>query len=121
MLMPSAAPVPITDLQELGPLPPGYQPLQAQLAHCSWICQGTLVCRPLWRRVQGQRVKKGPYYLWTSKVKGKTVCLALSRTQYRLLAQAIKNYRHVQKTLDRMQTLTMKTILRKVPGVQRRK
>ena len=119
--MPSAAPPPVIDLEELGPLPPAYQPLQAQLAQCSWICQGTLVRRPLWRRVQGQRVKKGPYYLWTSKVKGRTVCLALSQPQYRLLAQAIKNYRQVRRTLERMQALTMKTILRKVPGVRKRK
>ena len=119
--MPAPLPPPITRLKELGPLPPAYPPLQARLAQCAWICQGTLVCRPLWRRVHGQRVKKGPYYLWTSKVKGKTVCVALSRPQYRLLAQAIKNYRQVQSTLERMQALTMKTILSKVPGVQKRK
>ena len=116
-----ASPTPITRLEELGPLPPAYQQLQAQLAQSSWICPGTLVCRPLWRRVQGRTVKKGPYYLWTSKLKGKTVCLALSRPQYQLLAQAIQNHRRLQKTLERMQALTRKTILRKVPGVRKRK
>jgi hypothetical protein len=54
-------------------------------------------------------------------MKGKTVCLALSRPQYQLLAQAIKNNRHAQNLLERMQALTRKTILRKVPGVRKRK
>jgi hypothetical protein len=80
-----------------------------------------LVCRPLLRQVGGRKVKKGPYYLWTCKVKGKTVCVALSRPQYQLLAQAIKNNRHAQNLLERMQALTLKTILRKVPGVRKRK
>src|SRR2546426_9063288 len=110
-----------TRLPHPGPLSPTYQHLQKQLAQTSWICQGTLVCRPLLRQVRGRKVKKGPYYLWTCKLKGKTVCVALSRPQYQLLARAIKNNRRTQKTLERMQTLTMKTILRNVPGVKKRK
>jgi len=54
-------------------------------------------------------------------VKGKTVCTALSHAQYQLLAQAIKNNRRTQNLLERMQTLTLETILRKVPGVKKRK
>ena len=50
-----------------------------------------------------------------------TVCVALSRSQYLLLAQAIGNNRRTQKLLERMQALTLKTILRKVPGVRKRK
>ena len=62
-----------------------------------------------------------PYYLWTCKVKGHTRCVALSQAQHRLLAQAIENNRRVRKTLERMQTLTLKTILKSVPGVGKRK
>jgi hypothetical protein len=105
----------------LGPPPPAYQRLQSQLAQTSWICQGTLVCRPLLRRVAGRLVKKGPYYLWTSKRKAKTVCVALSQAQYRLLARTIANHRRLQKTLEQMHKLTFKTVLQKVPGVARRK
>jgi hypothetical protein len=68
-----------------------------------------------------RKVCKGPYYLWTCKLKGKTVCVALSRSQYLLLAQTIRNNRRTQKLLERMQALTLKTILRKVPGVRKRK
>jgi hypothetical protein len=75
----------------------------------------------LLRRVRGRKVKKGPYYLWTCKQKGKTVCVALSKPQYRLLAQAIQNNRRLQRLLERMQALTLKTILRNVPGVRKRK
>ena len=121
--MPAPAPSPpIRRLADLGPHPPASQRLQAQLAQSPWICQGSLVCRPLLRRVGRRKVRKGPYYLWTCKLKGKTVCVALSRSQYLLLAQAIRNNnRRTQKLLERMQALTLKTILRKVPGVRKRK
>ena len=114
-------PGPSSRLPDLGPLPAAYQNLQARLTQTSWICQGTLVCRPLLRQVAGRKLKRGPYYLWTCKVKGKTVCVALSRPQYQLLAQAIKNNRYAQTLLERMQALTLKTILHKVPGVRKRK
>lgn len=80
-----------------------------------------MVCRPLIRRVAGREIKKGPYYLWTSKVKAKTVSLALSKAQYHLLAQAIANNPRLQKNLERMHALTLKTVLKKVPGVSKRK
>ncbi|HWQ90261.1 MAG TPA: DUF6788 family protein [Clostridia bacterium] len=105
----------------LGSPPSAYQHLQAQLAQTSWICQGSLVCRPLIRKVGRRTVKKGPYYLWTSKHKGKTVSVALSKAQYRVLAQAIANHRRLHTILERMYDLTFKTVLKKVPGVAKRK
>jgi hypothetical protein len=108
-------------LAHLGLPPAAYQQLQQQLARTSWICHGTLVCRPLIRRVRGRRVKKGPYYLWTCKVSGRTQSVALSKAQYHLLAQAIANRRKLQQTLDRMGMLSLKTILKTIPGVKKRK
>ena len=108
-------------LATLGTLPPAYQRLQAQLRQTSWICQGSVVCRPLIRRRGGRKVKKGPYYLWTCKVKGKTVCVALSKAQFQILSQAITNQRRTQRTLEQMQALTLQTILKKIPGVKKRK
>jgi len=112
---------PALTLAALGLAPPAYRRLQNQLRRVSWLCQGTVVSRPLIRRVRGRMVPKGPYYLWTCKVKGRTVCLALSKTQYRVLAQAIANNRRFQKTVERMQALSLKTILKRVPGVRKRK
>ncbi len=118
---PSRSAAPTATLGDLGPLPPAYRQLQHQLHHSGWICHGTLVARPLLRRRRGRPVKKGPYYLWTSKVKGRTVSVELSKAQYRVLAQAIANQRRLQKTLERMQAMTLNLVLRKLPGVRKRK
>jgi hypothetical protein len=73
------------------------------------------------RRQRGRWIKKGPYYLWTCKVKGRTVCVSLSKAQYQVLGQAIAGQRRLQKTLERMQALTLQRILKIVPGVKKRK
>jgi len=79
------------------------------------------VSRPLIRRIRGRTVRKGPYYLWTCKVKGQTRCVALSKAQHHLLSQAIINNRRLQKSWERLQAITLKTILKKIPGVKGRK
>jgi hypothetical protein len=106
---------------ELPALPPAYQEWAARLGRTGWICQGTVVCRGLRRRIQGRWVVKGPYYLWTCKVAGKTVAHALSREQYRAFKKVIAANRQIQKTIARMHGLTVETILEKMPGVKRRK
>ena len=114
--MPNSAP----SLADLGTPPPAYERLQDQLRQTGWICPGTLVARALIRPVRGKQVKKGPYFMWTCKVKGRTVCVALSKPQYQVLARAIANHRRLQKNLERMHALTLKSILKKVPGVKKR-
>jgi hypothetical protein len=101
--------------------PPAYQRWATQLGRAGWICQGTVVGRGLRRRQHGRWVVKGPYYLWTCKVAGKTVAHALSHQQYRVLQKVIAANRQMQKTLARMHRLTLETILKTVPGVKRRK
>jgi hypothetical protein len=59
--------------------------------------------------------------MWTAKQAGKTVCYALSQNQYHVAKQAIEANRQVMNILARLQTMTLKTILKKVPGVQGRK
>jgi hypothetical protein len=112
---------PNPNLTALGAVPPAAQRLLNQIPACAWLCAGTVVARPLFRRVGGRRRRHGPYYLWTCKVQGQTQCVALSRAQYQLLAQAIRNQRRVQRILERLHALTLKTILNKVPGVTKRK
>lgn len=108
-------------LLELPVPPPAYQAWAAQLGRAGWLCHGTVVRRSLRRRQQGRWVTQGPYYMWTCKVAGKTVCHALSRPQYQVLKQLIAANRKIQATLARMQALTLQTILKNVPGVQTRK
>jgi len=75
-----------------------YARLRAQLAHLGWISQGSL-------RNRGPGAG-GACYPWTRKVKGKTVCVALSKEQYEWLKQAIAHWRALQKTLRQRQRLS---------------
>ena len=90
-----------------------YARLCAQLAHIGWISEGYVQDR-------GPGAG-GPCYPWTRKVKGKTVCVALSKEQYEWLKQAIANWRTVQKTLRQMQRLSWEELFQSVPGPKRRK
>jgi|SRR6266853_968721 len=110
-----------TSLQTLGPQPAVYAKLLARLARPGWISHGTVVCRPLRRKVAGQWIDKGPYFLWTGKRQGQTVCYALSKAQYEAAKEAIEANRRVMETLNKMQTITLQQILKKVPGVTKRK
>jgi hypothetical protein len=105
----------------LGHPPPVYKKLLAHLARSGWFCQGTVVCRSLRRKVGARWVEKGPYYLWTGKQDGKTICHALSKAQYEAAKEAIELNRQVMGTLAKLQTITLQTILKDLPRVQRRK
>lgn len=90
-----------------------YARLRAQLAQIGWISEGYVQ-----ERGAGTG---GPSYPWTRKVKGKTVCVALSREQYEWLQQAIANWRGVQEILRQMQRLSREELFASVPGPKRRK
>ena len=90
-----------------------YARLRAQLAHLGWISEGY---------VQDRGPGAGDAcYPWTRKVKGKTVCVALSKEQYEWLKQAIANWRIVQRTLRQMQRLSREELFRSLPNPKRRK
>jgi hypothetical protein len=90
-----------------------YARLRAQLADLGWISEGYVQDR-------GPGAG-GPCYPWTRKVKGKTVCVALSKEQYEWLKQAITNWRNVQQILRQMQRLSREELFESVPGPKRRK
>ena len=87
--------------------------LRAQLARTGWISQGYVQ-----NRGPGAG---GACYPWTRKVKGKTICVALSKEQYEWLKQAIANWRTVQKTLRQMQRLSREELFESLPNPKRRK
>jgi len=90
-----------------------YARLCAQLADTGWISEGY---------VQDRGASGGsPCYPWTRKVKGKTVCVALSKEQYEWLKQAIVNWRKVQQTLRQMQRLSREELFASLPNPRRRK
>lgn len=90
-----------------------YAQLQAQLAQTGWISQGYVQDR-------GPGAG-GACYPWTRKVKGKTICVALSKEQYEWLKQAIANWRTVQNTLRQMQRLSREELFESLPNPKRRK
>jgi len=108
-------------LQPLGTRSSAHTKLLARLQAAHWICQGTLVCRPLRRKVAGCWVNKGPYYLWTGKQRGKTVSHALSKAQYQVAKEAIAANRQVLQALNKLQNTTLEKILKTIPGVHKRK
>lgn len=105
----------------LGAHPRTFTQLRTRLAQADWFCQGTVVSRPLRRKVAGRWVQKGPYYLWTGKRAGKTICYALSREQYLVAKRAIAANRKVMVVVGKLQAMTLERILKKVPGVTKRK
>lgn len=100
--------------------PPAYRQQAANLARTGWICQGSVVSRTLRRQVAGVWCEKGPYYYWTCKVGGKTVCRALSQEQYVQIKAAIEANRRLMSAIAKIQRETLDTILAGVPGVPKR-
>jgi virulence-associated protein VapD len=94
-------------------LPQAYRQLERQLAQIGYLSQGSV-----FERTPGQQ---GSRYVWTRKVRAKTVTVALSREQYQWLAQAVLNQRQLEKIVAQMQTLSRQVLFETVPGVVRRK
>jgi len=87
--------------------------LRAQLAKIGWISEGYVQ--------QRTSEGKGTSYPWTRKVKGKTLCVALSQEQYEWLKQAIDNWHVVQEILRQMQRLSREELFTCLPNPKRRK
>jgi virulence-associated protein VapD len=94
-------------------LPPGYRQFQRKLARLGYVTQGSV-----FERAPGQQ---GSRYVWTRKVKAKTVTVALSAEQYRWLRQAVANQRKLDRIVHQMQTFSRQILFETVPGVLRRK
>ncbi len=95
------------------PPSPQYRKLQHQLARLGYLSQGSV-----FKRGPGQQ---GSRYVWTRKVKAKTVTVALSQEQYDWLQQAVANQRKLEQIIRQMQTLSRQTLFETIPGVTRRK
>jgi hypothetical protein len=94
-------------------LPPPYRQLQRQLAQVGYVSQGSVL-----ERAPGQQ---GSRYVWTRKVRAKTVTVALSQKQYLWLRQAVANQRELERVVAQMQRLSRQILFENVPGVLRRK
>ena len=95
------------------PLPSAYRPLQRRLARLGFLSQGSVFER--------NPSQQGSRYVWTRKVRGKTVTVALSQQQFHWLRQAVANQRKLDRIVGQMQVLSREALFSNVPGVTRRK
>ena len=95
------------------PLPAAYRQFQRRLARIGYVSQGTVF--------QRRPSQQGSRYVWTRKVKAKTVTVALSKEQYHWLRRATLNQRQLARIVERMQRLSRQILFQTVPGVSRRK
>lgn len=94
-------------------LPPPYRQLQRQLAKVGYVSQGSV-----FERAPGQQ---GSRYVWTRKVRAKTVTVALSQEQYQWLKHAVLNQRKLERIIEQMQTFSRQILFKNIVGVARRK
>ena len=98
-----------------------YQRYAQSLTAICPICQGTVIKRHDVGQRRGKPKTYGPHYLWTRKLEGKTLSIAISQQQYGALKEAIANQKKLDKTLAQMRSLTEQIIFTKTPGVKKRK
>jgi hypothetical protein len=90
-----------------------YFELRSQLAQIGCISQGSVYRRPLGR--------PGNRFTWSTKVRERTVSLALSAEQANWLEHAIGEHRKLKKILSEMYTLSRKIMRASLPDTERRK
>ena len=85
-----------------------YRKLTQQLAHLGYILKGSVQLRsaqcgqPTCRCHQNPRFRHGPYYWWTSKLRGKTVTYVLSEEEGRLYLAWARNRQQLEKIVEKM-------------------
>lgn len=90
-----------------------YASLRRQLADIGYLSQGSV-----YRRPAGQ---PGTRFTWSTKVKAKTVSLALSQEQADWLEKAIAEHRRVKTILAEMHRLSRQIMRARFPDTDRRR
>lgn len=90
-----------------------YERLKDSLVKVGWISEGSVQARG--------RSPGGSHYLWSRKVKARTVSVALTQEQYEWMREAIKNWRSLRETLKKMRALSRRMIFKTLPNPKRRK
>lgn len=90
-----------------------YATLRRQLVAVGYISHGSV-----YRRPAGQ---SGARYLWSSKVKNKTVSLALSEQQADWLEHAIAEHRKLKKLITEMHRLSRQIMRLRFQDTDRRR
>lgn len=90
-----------------------YAALRRQLATIGYVSHGSV-----YRRPPGQ---SGSRFIWSSKVKNKTVSLALSEEQAQWLEVAIEEHRRLKKLIADMHRLSRQIMRARFEDTDRRK
>ena len=95
-----------------------FRELAAVLDGKPQLVQGTVIEVP-----PGQKssVHANTTYMWTRKVRAKTVTVALSREQFEAFHQAIDANRRVEHALRSLRDLSQRALLETLPGVHKRR
>lgn len=89
-----------------------YAALSRRLGSTGFLWVGTVlhqvhVCgKPSCGSVKDRRRRHGPYYVWTRKVRGKTVTRMLTEAEGRLYTAWIQNRRRLDVTIKKMLSLS---------------
>ena len=89
-----------------------YAALRQELAGLGYLSDGSVYRRPAGR--------SGTRFTWSTKVKAKTVSLALSEEQADWLEKAIAEHRRVKKILAEMRRLSRQIMRARFPDTDRR-
>jgi len=100
---------------ELRELQKRYEALQTKLQNLPWILQGSVIETPPPPESTAARAT----YMWTRKVHGKTVTVALSPQQFKAFRRAINANRHLEQTLKSMRQLSQTALSGSLPGPKR--
>lgn len=85
-----------------------------------YILKGSVVKRHLMRKHGNAQRRYGPYYIWTRKDAGKTVTVALDKTQAQAIGDAIRRQRLLDQQLAKLRALSERLIFVISDGVPRR-
>ena len=101
----SKSSIPVAQLQK------DYQRLCRSLARIGYISQGSVVDRSKLRPPRSG-------YQWTRKVKGKTITVALSQSEFDALAKSIANERKLNQMVRQMEQISRRILFtnRAQPG-----
>jgi hypothetical protein len=90
-----------------------FEQRRLRLGQVGYISQGSVQDRT--------RRPSGAGYQWTRKVAGKTITVALTAQQFRVMKEAIANHRQLRRDLAELERISRRILFRTSPHPARRK
>lgn len=101
-----------------------FEALKKSLLMLNHVAQGTITERWIERddpKRPGEKKKRGPYFQWTFKRKGKTVTVNLSQSQAEIYRKAIEENRNLNDIVDQLRAISLEILEKSTEGVKKRK